>query len=234
MSRHVLVKLCFVMDCTGSMGPWIDAAKTKIQEMTDKVIADNPGTLVEVALVGYRDYGDIQRFHVVDFTEPENVMRELHLIRADGGDDEAEDVVGGLMRVLRLSWDGADVQMVVHIADAPAHGLQYHSPNVSDRFPEGDPSEWDPAEFINRMSVGGMHYTFVKITTATDTMLDVFYNAWTKRGTFRVIDLRPQHYDRRLGTPRNGNMSDLLSPAVSNHVSQVVSRYTASQDPGAE
>lgn len=128
MARHVLTKLCFLMDCTGSMGPWIDAAKTKIQEMTDKVIADNPGTLVEVALVGYRDYGDTQRFHVVDFTEPENVMRELRLIRADGGDDEAEDVVGGLMRVLRLSWDGADVQMVVHIADAPAHGLQYHPP----------------------------------------------------------------------------------------------------------
>lgn len=234
MARRVLTKLCFLMDCTGSMGPWIDAAKTKIQEMTDKVVADNPGTLVEVALVGYRDYGDDRRFHVVDFTEPEIVMRELRSIHAEGGDDEAEDVVGGLMRVLRLSWDGADVEMVVHIADAPPHGLRYHAPILSDRYPEGDPSGWDPAEFINRMSVGGMHYTFVKITSATDTMLDAFHNAWTKGGTFRVIDLRPQHYDRRLGTPRDGNMSDLLSPAVSNHVSQVVSRYTASQDPGAE
>lgn len=228
MARHVLVKLCFVLDCTGSMGPWIRAAKRKIREMTDKVVADNPGTLVDVALVGYRDYDDEQRFHVVDFTTPEIVMDELRHIHAKGGEDEAEDVCGALIRAHRLSWDGADVQMVVHIADAPAHGTQYHSVHISDRFPQGDPSGHDPCEFINRMSAGRMHYTFVKITSATDTMLDAFYNAWTEGGTFKVIDLSPQSYDVHL------DMSDLLSPAVSNHVSQVVSRYTASQDPGAE
>ena len=161
-------------------------------------------------------------------------MDELARINACGGDDDAEDVCSALIRVHRLSWDGADVQMVVHIADAPAHGIHYHDPSISDRFPEGDPSGYDPSEFIHRMSVGGMHYTFVKITSATDTMLDAFHNAWTEKGTFKVIDLRPQHYDRRLGVPHNGLMSNLLSPAVSNHLSQVVSRYSASQDPEAE
>ena len=32
---YINVKICFVMDCTGSMEPWIEQAKTRIVEITD-------------------------------------------------------------------------------------------------------------------------------------------------------------------------------------------------------
>lgn len=205
------------------MGPWIEAAKTKIGEMVDTVTRTHEDADVEVALVGYRDYDDRERFVIVDFTTPGVVMERLRRVEAEGGGDEAEDVARALQQTLGLFWDNAEVRMVVHIADAPAHGLMFHSARISDQFPNGDPEGNDPCESLRIMSGDGFFYTFVKITSATDTMLDVFHNAWTGAGVFQVIDLSPQRIGRRQG-------ADLLSPSVSRAVSQAIDHYTLSQD----
>jgi len=226
--RPIRICLCFVLDCTASMNPWLEQAKTRIQEMTTLVRRQHPNTTIRVALVAYRDYDDDQRFRIVNFTSPEAVMAALRPLNAEGGDDEAEDVANALYHALQLDWDG-DVNMVIHVADAPPHGHMYHAPTVSDRFPAGDPTGIDPRHIIHDMSEREFTYTFVKITTKTDTMLDVFHNAWTGPGDFKVIDLRPQHYDRSLGDPVNQDMSTLLSPAVAQAVSQTITRYTDSQ-----
>lgn len=226
--RPTAVRLCFVLDCTASMTPWLEQAKTRIREMTTTIRRQHPNTEIQVALVAYRDYGDIQRFRVVSFTTPEAVMDALRPLQAEGGDDDAEDVAHALQHAMDLTWEG-DVNSVIHITDAPAHGSLYHAPRISDRFPQGDPAGLDPRHILHDMSERGFAYTFVKITSATDTMLDVFQNAWTGPGDFSVIDLRPQHYDRSLGDPVNQDMSSLLSPAVARAVSQTITRYTDSQ-----
>jgi hypothetical protein len=213
------VKLAFVLDCTASMDPWIRAAKTKIREIVDSVTAEHPESSIQIGLMGYRDYDDAARFITVDFTTPEEVMGALQPVHAEGGDDEAEDVAHALQQMLAMSWDNADIRMVFHIADAPAHGLAFHRPSVSDRFPNGDPEGVDPRDLIRIMSNQAFVYTFVKITHITDTMLDAFYNAWTGPGVFQVIDLRRQHGGR-----------DMFSPQVSRAVSRAIDRYTLSQD----
>lgn len=51
------------------------------------------------AFVGYRDYGDVQRFEIMDFVEKEGfpgLQRFLDHIVAKGGDDSTEDIAGGL------------------------------------------------------------------------------------------------------------------------------------------
>lgn len=222
MEPRTRVKLAFVLDCTGSMEPWIHAAKTKIGEMVDKVTSEHTEADVEVALVGYRDYDDRERFVIVDFTTPEAVMERLRNVEAEGGGDEAEDVARALQQTLGLFWDNAEVRMVVHIADAPAHGVMFHGGHVSDQFPNGDPEGNDPCKSLQIMSGDGFFYTFVKITSATDTMLDVFHNAWNGAGVFQVIDLSPQKIGRRQG-------ADMLSPSVSRAVSQAIDHYTLSQ-----
>jgi hypothetical protein len=216
------VKLAFVLDCTASMGPWIRAAKTKIREIVDTVTAEHLDSVIKVGLMGYRDYDDSVRFIPVEFTTPEEVMVALRPVTAEGGDDRAEDVAHALKHVMAMSWDSADIRMVFHIADAPAHGLAFHRPSLSDRFPNGDPEGVDPRDFIRIMSDQAFVYTFVKITTSTDTMLDAFHNAWTGPGVFQVIDLRPQDPDH--------DTSNMLSPAVSRAVTQAIDRYTLSQD----
>ena len=219
------VKIAFVLDCTGSMECWIRAAKTKIREIVNTTQREHPDANIEVGLVGYRDYDDVERFIIVDFTTPEVVMRRLAPVEADGGGDEAEDIAHALQQMLGMAWDDADIRMVFHIADSPAHGTMFHRPSVSDQFPKGDPEGLDPRALMKTMSDLAFVYTFVKITSTTDTMLDVFHNSWVGAGVFQVIDLSPQ----RVGRGRGTDTSDLLSPAVSRAVSHAIDHYTLSQ-----
>lgn len=217
-----VIKIAFVLDCTASMGYWIRTAKTKITEIVGNVLADHPDADIQIALVAYRDYDDEERMVIRDFTTPDVIREVLGTLNAVGGDDEAEDVAHAIQQCTALSWDSADVRLVFHIADAPAHGLAFHSPSVSDRFPDGDPEGLDPRVSMRAMSTSGFVYTFVKITSATDTMLDAFYNAWTGSGVFQVVDLSPQ----RLGC---ADPSDSFSQEVSRVVSYAIDPSTFSR-----
>lgn len=231
MTRQLVVKIAFVLDCTGSMEPWIHESKTKIQEIIRQNRRQHSNAHFEVALVAYRDYDDMVRMRVTDFTTPSQIAQALEPIHAEGGDDEAEDVAGALDRTCGLTWGPSDVRLVFHIADAPAHGIAFHSPRVSDRFPRGDPDGKEPRSLLRHLAREDIEYTFVRITSSTDMMIDVFHDAYTHAGgIFRVIDLHPQTYDGRYGRVTSGNMADVLSPAVSRAVSQAVARYSASQD----
>lgn len=230
MGPLIVVKIVFVIDCTGSMDPWIHEAKTKIQDIIEVSSEQHANAQFEVALVSYRDYGDTVRFRVADFCSANQVVQALDHVRAEGGDDAAEDVAGALDHVSRLTWGPSNVRMMFHIADAPAHGLAYHAIQVSDRFPEGDPEGKNIDEILRYLVELNVEYTFVRITSSTDMMLDVFHKIiGASGGRFRVIDLNPQSYDGRYGTRRR-NMAQLLSPAVSRAVSQAVTQYSASQD----
>lgn len=230
MAPPTLVKIAFVLDITGSMEPWIQEAKTKIKEIVQDCRGDNPDAKFEVALVAYRDYGDTIRFRVVDFDEPDAIVAALTPIHASGGDDSAEDVAGAFLRTKGLSWNDADVSLVFHIADAPAHGMKFHDVFISDRFPEGDPDYVDPAEILRGMVLAGVEYTFVRITSTTDKMAEVFHRVCTESGgVFRLIDLNPQSYDGRYGRVERGVTTAVLSPAVRDAVNETITRYTSSQ-----
>ena len=228
MTNSLIVKIAFVLDCTGSMDPWIYEAKTKIQEIVTSSEVP-PGAQFEIAVVAYRDYGDVVRRRIIDFTGPHEAEHFLQNIYAEGGDDEAEDVAGALDRVCGLTWGPSDVRMVFHIADAPAHGRMFHAPQVSDRFPDGDPEGKDPRDSLRHLAYQDVKFTFVRITTSTDMMIGVFDEIYRREGgEFVVIDLHPQSYNGEYGV-RHGNMSDLLFPAVTQVVSATVSRHTSSQ-----
>ena len=217
------VKLAFLLDCTASMGEWIQTAKTKIVEIVGNVLHEHNDADIQVGLIGYRDYNDEQRFVIHDFTTPDVIRQVLGTIDAQGGDDEAEDVAHALQQCMGLAWEDADVRMVFHITDAPAHGLAFHKPYVSDHYPEGDPEGLDPRVTLRMMSTTGFTYTFVKITSATDTMLDAFYNSWTGPSVFQVIDLSPQRLGRQ-------SASEAFSQEVSRVVSCSIDPRTFSRD----
>ena len=212
------VKICFVMDCTQSMGPWMQAAKNHIQELIYSARETYSDAAFDVAFVGYRDYGSREQHIVYDFMGSEELVRAIRPILPTGGDDDAEDVAWGLFHASKLSWTNADVCLVYHIADAPAHGDLFTGRRVSDRFPEGDPNFLDPRQIIKEWSQQGYHYTFLRVTRSTDTMIDQFYTAWCAGGTFRVIDLIQQG-------PRG------FLDAVRDSVNETLTQYTASQDP---
>lgn len=213
------VKICFVMDCTQSMGPWMKAAKDHIQELIYTAREEHPGAAFDVAFVGYRDYGSDQQYITFDFQSSEDLVRHIRPIQPRDGDDEAEDVAWGLFHASQLSWDNAEVRMIYHIADAPAHGEFYTQGHVTDRFPEGDPKFLDPRQMIGEWARRGYHYTFIRITHLTDTMIDHFQNCWIGPGAFLVIDLS-----------RRGPHGFL--DAVRESMNDTLTQHTSSQDQG--
>ena len=217
------VKLAIVLDCTASMQTWIDDSVTMIRDTVASTLASHPTSRVEVALVAYRDYGDAVRHHRVDFTTPDEIERVLRNLDAEGGDDDAEDVAGAFECARSLTWEHSEVRMLVHITDAPAHGRQFHGPRVSDRFPDGDPEGRDPVHTLVCLAAQWIDITFVRITSRTDRMIDVFREAMAAQclGQLRVIDLHSESYEGQGGS---------LSYEVTQAVSDAVSRYTSSQD----
>jgi hypothetical protein len=230
---EVQLNLAFLMDCTASMEPWIQAAKDQITQIIDSTVIEHPLFDVRVGFLGYRDYGDDAQFISYDFTNPSALLHCIRNVHASGGDDVAEDVAGGLFHLRNLSWRPTDLNLIVHIADAPPHGMSYHSPRISDRFPRGDPRGINPCDIMSYFSAHGYDYTFVKINDSTDTMIDVFNNCYIGDSLFRVADLSPQ----QPRTPPSSRLSPiefdttLLTPALTRTIHDSIHRYTVSQDP---
>jgi len=211
------VKVCFVMDCTASMEPWIRTARSEILNLVDSVEERHPHADIHVAFVGYRDHGDTERILLHDFSDVPDLINRLQTVVAKGGDDGAEDVAGALRQAHTLSWSKADLCLLYHIADAPAHGTLYHDGDVSDNYPEGDPFGLDPATIVRQFIREGFHYTFVRITRHTDRMVNLFENASRKGpGRFSVIDMA-------------GRSRHLLASQLYTSLDETITQYSASQ-----
>ena len=200
------------------MGPWIQAAKDHMFEIVRKTQQETPNSEVRVAFVGYRDYGDRPHFISYSFRNVDDVLDLIQDVDAFGGDDAAEDVAGGLLCARLLLWDRNAVKSLIHIADAPAHGSQFHEPIVADRFPDGDPGYKNPLTFMNMFSEENIDYTFIKTNDSTDIMIKQFHNVYTGPGKFRVLDLRPQ----------TGNN---FGREVMRSISETTMRHISLQDP---
>ncbi len=214
------------MDCTASMEPYIHHAKTRMVELTNQVRTEHETADLLVSFIGYRDYGDEERLIEIPFQDARETMTQIRDVRAEGGDDIAEDVAHGLEKALHQNWSDADVKILFHIADAPAHGEAFHDFRVSDRYPRGDPEGFEPRDFVEKMSFEEIHFTFVKIHHRTDTMIEQFHNCYAKGGSFKVIDLQAQ----RSRGPFDFGEPELLSIALTRSISDSITQhYTASQ-----
>ena len=89
------VDICFMMDCTGSMIPYIESAKKNINNLTQTIKA-MCNTTPRLAFVGYRDIDHKQDNLIqLDFTSDTDAFRNfLSNIRMIGGVDYCEDVIG--------------------------------------------------------------------------------------------------------------------------------------------
>lgn len=190
------VQLAFLLDTTASMQPWIDTCKEEIHKVIEKTRAQHGSDLLfEVALVAYNDYDDAGGHSdpiVVPFTTDTDAIYEtLAVTHAAGGWDAAEDVAGGMECVLKLAWDSDAVWHLVHLADAPPHGREYHEPWVSDQFPNGDPRGKDLNEMLASLDV---YYTFFQMTENTDKFVKILSDYMGSLLT--VIDLKTQEHTR--------------------------------------
>ena len=147
--------LAFAMDCTGSMGSYINSARDNIRRIVEEIVASEKSD-VRLALVEYRDHPPQDRTFVTrthDFTASAKTMKGwLDNCSADGGGDPPEAVADALYDVLKLSWRDGATKICVCISDAPPHGLD----SSGDRFPKGCPAGIDPMVVTHQLAEKGI------------------------------------------------------------------------------
>jgi len=224
------VQLAFVLDATASMQDWIDTCKNEIRSLIRKTRL--PGVEVEIALVDYTDYENDARIPacMVDFTtNVDHIHASLAAIRAEGGEDVAEDVAGALDTALMLSWKPIAIKHIVHLADAPPHGIKYHTPWVNDRYPNGDPLGLDLEEILQDIAGMNVTYTFFRITENTNMFIRCLEMIF--KHNLVVVDLKEKEYTRQGVRTRVSNLDD---HSFSGMVSQVIGMTLNPSSPGDE
>lgn len=145
--------LAFAMDCTGSMGRYIESAKQNIENITERISSSGTSS-IRFGLVEYRDHPPQESSFVTrkhDFTAHLSTMKSwLTDCSADGGGDGPEAVADALYDVLHLSWRSDATKVCVLISDAPPHGL-----TQSDNFPQC-PAGHDPVCIASEMAKKGV------------------------------------------------------------------------------
>jgi len=189
--QETSVDLCIMIDCTGSMGSWIEIAKTKAKEVI-KQAQERFKVDIRVSFVGYRDFSDQLRFQTKDFVGEDDIDSVVSLISncaASGGGDGPEDVAGGLEKAVDMAWSSR-IRLLVHIADAPAHGEDYNDGGDSPDHLRQAMAGPDPADLVRRLAEKKVNYFFFKINSSTDKMVEKLRAAHVNsRREFKVHDL---------------------------------------------
>ena len=182
-NTQLTVEICFVLDCTGSMGSWIEACKQHIKAIADGIQKDmkekyDKDSALSMAFVAYRDYGDAGRIDSIDFHQTPGigpVEAKIASQQASGGGDTCEDVQGGLNAALRLNWtkeaSSRAAQILVWIADAPGH-TPFCSGGCDDSYPGGLPDVPSMETLINEIKDRGIFLLLSDFTSLVHPMLE--------------------------------------------------------------
>jgi Mg-chelatase subunit ChlD len=136
--------LVFVVDNTGSMGPYIEQTKSKILEIIRTIKKEELCHRLRIGLVAYRDHPPeettwvTQKYELTSDTH--KIEENVKMMQASGGGDGPEAVSTAMNVTNRMEFLRDAAKVVVLIADAPPHGVE-----SSDRWPKGTPdgAKWD-------------------------------------------------------------------------------------------
>lgn len=187
------IKICFIVETTYKMTPHLYDVQCGMEEMVNRVCFYNQHAEVLVAMVTYRDYKDCDQIGVVDWTPAGEFFENWQDLVTESrvawfNENDTADVAGGINCAVNLDWS-ADSRLVYHYGISPAHGRQFYSDDVWDKFPNGDPQGRDLLADVHKFSCMPADYTFFRINSLVDTMLSLMDEAYTGGGIFMVEDL---------------------------------------------
>ena len=122
--------ILYMIDGTGSMTSYIEAAKRKCIEISEELERNYIKKLnFKYGMIFYRDPIDVksdehEAFYLDDIN---NVKEKIKSVKAYGGGDGPEDWVGAFKIALNtdiIRWRRG-IKLIIHIADAPAHGDEF-------------------------------------------------------------------------------------------------------------
>jgi Mg-chelatase subunit ChlD len=120
--------LLFLIDATGSMGPYINAARNETENISKELRKSYPEMNFQYGYIFYRDPVDSKgdKHEVINLTDNVNSLPEkIKKIIPSGGGDLPEDWVGAYKRANEeISWRNGK-KVIIHLADAGAHGKEF-------------------------------------------------------------------------------------------------------------
>ena len=126
----------FIVDATGSMASYIQAAKEETQNISEDLRQAYPEMMFKYGYIFYRDPIDSKSdiHETIDLTDNVNSLPgQISKIHSYGGGDEPEDWVGAYkIANEKISWRNG-VRIIIHLADAGAHGNLFTN---FDKYPE--------------------------------------------------------------------------------------------------
>ena len=128
--------ILFIVDATGSMSPYIVAAKEETKNISDELEKLYPDKMFNYGYIFYRDPIDSKndKHEVIDLTDNVNSFPEkIGKIQASGGGDTPEDWAGAYkLANEKISWRNG-LKTIIHLTDAGAHGKLF---TINDKYPE--------------------------------------------------------------------------------------------------
>jgi hypothetical protein len=124
------VDLCFVVDTTGSMSPFLEAARRHLLDAIETLRADARLDLA-VGLVEYRDHPPqdstfVTRVRALE-SELDRVRRVVANLQPQGGGDAPEAVFDGVHDAcIKVAWRAYSRRFALLVGDAPPHGVRAH------------------------------------------------------------------------------------------------------------
>jgi Mg-chelatase subunit ChlD len=219
--------LVFLVDETGSMGPYIEEVKRRLIEIIDALRAAPLMRSLRIGIVSYRDHppqDNTFASRVVPLTDDlDAIRRGVMRMEARGGGDGPESVTDGLYDLVRLEWRARAARVVVWVGDAPPHGVEPRG----DAFPAGCPCEhhwYAQAESCREMGIAihavGCLPTLRSYVGAEQVFKTV---AKTSRGLYLPL------YDVPLLIPIIVGVAEteLDKQRIEEHVAEVLARHDA-------
>lgn len=167
-----VLDVVFVLDTTGSMGPYLEEAKRYIREIISNIAKE--GDLdIKVGLVCFRDHPPQDDTYVVlkfDLAGIDEFHNNLLPIYASGGGDWPEAVWDGINGVFDFSWRENSDRSIYLVGDSPPHAqclCGITADHLISRLKELKIE-------VNAHSIAGMPDTteaFLLLVTATDGKL---------------------------------------------------------------
>ena len=186
--KEKVFDLLFVIDATGSMSSYIKAAKDETENISKELRNLYPEYHFQYGYIFYRDpidsHGDIHE--MIDLTDQVNTLPEqIKKIRAYGGGDLPEDWVGGYKLVNeKINWRNG-VKVIIHLADAGAHGKEF---TLSDKYPEE--SEKLKAELLKCCQKGIKIFGYVITDDARSSFNECQKYYRTNGGSYEICEFK--------------------------------------------
>jgi Alpha-kinase family/von Willebrand factor type A domain len=213
--------LLFLIDTTGSMYSYINAAKEQVKSIVEDIKKSFLNeSEVRVAVVSYKDHSDHPNIEFLDFTpSADQVFEFLGRLNATGGADAPEDILGGVHQAVNASWK-QQTRCIIHIGDAPPHGagVLHDLGEAWDYYPHpgSEPHGLTYKPLLKQLIQLNVNYALLRINNSTDRMGLAFAQAYAASGA--DVKLLPSNrYSDQVNSEYSKSRSGLWSGASKKH-----------------